>query len=163
MRLPLIGSQQILAPIYTKFSYQQIWHQRKYWLLDFLILPEPDWSGGLPSQQLLLWVRKLEKYYCSNLIWVKEVLKQIQGDTSMQGLKLLNLIFKHLTWLRVGTYCWIYIQQQVPKHLAHAPLLRSTALLRSCPCFWVSFPWTQEQREENDGGESLVHAQTLPC
>lgn len=150
MRLPLIGSQQNLAPIYTKFSYQQIWHQRKYWLLDFLSLPEPDWSGGLSSQQLLLWVRKLEKYYCANLIWVKEVLKQIQGDTSVQGLKLHNLIFRH-------------IQQQVPKHLAHAPLLRSTAPLRSRPCFWVSFPWTQGQREENDGGESLVHAQTLPC
>lgn len=42
MRLPLIGSQQNLTPIYTKFSYQQIWHQRKYCLLDFLSLPEPD-------------------------------------------------------------------------------------------------------------------------
>lgn len=41
MRLPLIGSQQNLAPTYTEFSYQEIWHQRNYSLLDFLSLPEP--------------------------------------------------------------------------------------------------------------------------
>lgn len=41
MRLPVIGSQQNLAPTYTEFFYQQIWHQRNYSLPDFLILPEP--------------------------------------------------------------------------------------------------------------------------
>lgn len=41
MRLPVIGSQQNLAPTYTEFFYQQIWNQKNYSLLDFLILPEP--------------------------------------------------------------------------------------------------------------------------
>lgn len=40
MRLPLIGSQQNMAPTYYEFSYQQIWYQRNYSLLEFLSLPE---------------------------------------------------------------------------------------------------------------------------